>query len=104
MEEKKGGIRTLSGVSTTFNKLIEELHLVDVHTPNGFYTWQNKSLGMRHIASRLDRFLVSKMVLTGEGDLGASMIPGVGSYHWPICLEWERLGEFVKKPFRFEKF
>ena len=24
--------------------------------------------------------------------------------HLPICLEWARLGEFVKWPFKFEKF
>lgn len=44
------------------------------------------------------------MVLTGEGELGSFVIPGVGSDHWTICLEWARLGKFVKIPFRFEKF
>ena len=39
LEEKKGWIRSLSGVSTTFNEVIDELHLVDVQTPNEFYTW-----------------------------------------------------------------
>ena len=29
LEEKKRGIRTLSGVSTTFNKVIEDVHMVD---------------------------------------------------------------------------
>lgn len=81
LEEKKGGIRTLNRVSTTFNMVIEYLHLVDVQTPNGFYTWQNKRLGMRHITSCLDRFLVSKLVLTGEGDLRAFVMQGVGSDH-----------------------
>ena len=59
LEEKKGGIRNLSGISKKINLLIEELHLVDIPTPNGFYTSQNKRSGQRHIASRLDRFLVS---------------------------------------------
>ena len=60
LEEKKGGIRTLSRLSTSFNMLIEDFNLVDVQTPNGIYTWQNKRSGMRHIASHLDRFLVQK--------------------------------------------
>ena len=42
LEEKKGGIRTLSGVIASFNAVIEDLHLVDVQTPNRFYTWKNK--------------------------------------------------------------
>jgi hypothetical protein len=81
LEEKKGGIRALSGVSTTFNKVIEDLHLVDVHTPNGFHTWKSKCSRMRHIASLLDRFLVSESVLTGKGELGAFVMLGVGSDH-----------------------
>jgi hypothetical protein len=32
------------------------------------------------------------------------VVPGAGSDHWSVCLEWARLGEFVKRPFRFEKF
>ena len=31
-------------------------------------------------------------------------MPAAGSNHWLICLEWARLGEFVKRPFHFEKF
>ena len=31
-------------------------------------------------------------------------MPAVGSDHWLICLEWERLVVFLKRPFRFEKF
>lgn len=54
LEEKKGGIRTISRVSASFNEVIEDLHLVDIQTPNGFYTWQNKCSGPRHIASCLD--------------------------------------------------
>ena len=81
LEEEKGGIRTLSRVSTTFNKVIEDVHLVDVQTPNGFYTWQNKRLGPRHIASRLDRFLVSESILTGEGEMGAIVMPTADSDH-----------------------
>ena len=103
LEEKKGRIRNLSGINKAFNLIIEELHLVDIQTPNGFYTWQNKRSGQRHIASRLDRFLVSESIMNREGDIGAFIMPGAGSDHWPISLEWSWPGEFIKRPFRFEK-
>ena len=104
LDEKKGGIRSPGSVSASFNEVIEDLHLVDVQAPNRFYTWQNKRSGPRHIASRLDRFLVSKLVLIGEGEVGAIVMPTAGSDHWTICLEWRRLGELVKRQFHFEKF
>ena len=59
---------------------------------------------MRLIASCLDRFLVSELILTGEGELGAFVRPRAVSNHWSIFLEWTRLGEFVKRPFRFHNF
>ena len=39
LEEKKGGVITLSNFSGSFNKLIEELQLANVRTRNGFFTW-----------------------------------------------------------------
>ena len=64
-----------------FNELIEELQLVDIQTLNGFFTWQNKRTGTRHIASRLDRFLVLESTLMGEGEVGASVMMAAGSDH-----------------------
>ena len=104
LDEKKGGIRSLSSISASFNEAIEDLHLVDVQTPNGFYTWQNKRSGSKHIASHLDWFLVSELVLIGEGEIGAFVMPTTDSDHWLIFLEWGWLGEFVKRSFRFKKF
>ena len=51
LEEKNGGVRALSTISASFNKLVEELQLVDVRTTNRLFTWQNKHAGARHIAS-----------------------------------------------------
>lgn len=42
--------------------------------------------------------------MNGEGDIGGFLLPGAGLDHWPIGLEWSRPGEFIKRPFRFEKF
>lgn len=54
LDEKKGGVRTTSAATNLFNKFIEETKLVDIRPTNGMFTWQNKSLGGRHITSRLD--------------------------------------------------
>ena len=42
LQEKKGGIRTLSPTSNYFDTLIENLALVDINTDNGWHTWTNK--------------------------------------------------------------
>ena len=84
--------------------MIEDLQLADIHTTNEHFSWQNKCSGTRHIASRLDRFLVSESTLVGEGEIGATVLPIARSDHWSIYLEWGWLGEFVKRPFRFENF
>lgn len=84
MKENKGGFRTLSNISGSFNKLIEELQLTNVRTTNRLFTWHNKQSGSRHIASRLDRFLVLESTLVGEGEIGGIVLPAAGSDHWPI--------------------
>ena len=48
--------------------------------------------------------MISKSALGGAGEIGATVLPTAGSDHWPICLEWGRLGDFIKRPFRFEGF
>lgn len=88
LEEKNGGVRVTSVASNLFNKFIDEMKLVDIRSTNGLFKWENKRSGERHIASRLDHFLVSESILAGRGDIGASVLPAIGSDHWPICLEW----------------
>ena len=38
------------------------------------------------------------------GDFHASIMPQVGSDHWPIMLQWSRPGARCNRPFRFESF
>jgi len=104
LEEKKGGQITLGKISEVFSKKIFDLDLVDVETTNNLYTWSNKRSRYRHIVSRLDRFLLSKCLLTEGGDLATLVLPTAGSDHWPISLEWRRLGENLRRPFKFEQF
>ena len=38
--------------------LIHDWDLLDIKPCRGKYTWSNKWVGLRHIAARLDRFLI----------------------------------------------
>ena len=46
-----------------FRDTIEELALVDIIPGEGWFTWNNKRVGEKHIVSRLDRFLVSESII-----------------------------------------
>ena len=43
--------------------LIADLDLLDISLRNMKYTWSNKRVEIRHVATRLDRFLVSSTLL-----------------------------------------
>eukprot|EP00253_Pinus_taeda_P022431 PITA_22431 len=71
---------------------------------NGLYTWTNKRATPLQIASRLDRFLISDNAIHIGGEFMAHIIPFSGSDHWPIEMYWNRPGNSIKRPFRFEAF
>jgi len=102
--EKSRGRSTLEGDSIDFKDFIHRNQLMDLQTSNGVYTWTNKRRGPQHIASRLDRFLISDNFIHLGGDFHNSIMPQVGSDHWPIMLQWLRLGSKCNRPFRFESF
>ena len=104
LEEKKGGIHQLNPRTETFNEVIDTLNLVDVRTNNDNFTWNNKRTRDSGIACRLDRFLVTGSIIMNMGELKASVLPSVGSNHWPIKLEWKNVGPNLRRPFCFEKF
>lgn len=87
-----------------FNELITDLRLVDIATTNGVFTWNNRRGGKNQIASKLDRFLLSEQTLNRDVFIEAKILPGLGSDHWPICLEIDIKKIKGKKPFRFEAF
>ena len=88
LEEKKGGLRSLSGEDEAFNSMINICELVDIQTSFGFFTWNNRRGGPHQIAKRLDRFLVSESILTMGGLLDAMVLPTSGLDHWRISLSW----------------
>jgi len=99
MEEKKGGRIKLEGDSNGLREFIQNNQLMDIQTSNGVFTWTNKRRGTQHIASRLDRFLISDNAIHLGGDFHASIMPQGGSDHWPIMLQWSRPGTGSNRPF-----
>lgn len=81
LEEKSGGRARLEGDSIVFKDFIHRNQLMDLQTSNGMYTWTKKRRGSQHIASRLDRFLLSDNAIHLDGDFHASILPQVGSDH-----------------------
>lgn len=104
LEERSGGRLRLEGDSIGFRYFIHRNQLIDFQTSNGIYTWTNKRRGPHHIASRLDHFLMSDNAIHLGGALHASIMPQMGSDHWPIMLQWTRPGSRCNRPFRFEAF
>jgi exonuclease III len=104
LEEKKGGSRRLERDSEVFNNLIDDLHLIDLDTSNGTYTWTNRRTGTHQIACKLDRFLISDSLMMEGTTMEATILNLSGSDHWPIQLWMDVPATPGKKPFRFEQF
>lgn len=86
LTEKRGGIRKLHRDSEAFLDFIKLANLVDVFPRSGVFTWNNKRGGEKQIASRLDRFLVTKGILMEGIIVESDILPSGGSDHWPITL------------------
>ena len=102
--EKKGGISREDPKMERFRDVQIDLRLVDIPTINGKFTWNNRRGWNKQIASRLDRFLVSKHIIGMEIFYEASILPSIGSDHWPIKLEIAMNNQNKKRPFRFKSF
>jgi hypothetical protein len=46
-----------------FSKFIDTVEMVDLKTKNGQFTWNNKRMSQHQVETRLDRFLVSELVI-----------------------------------------
>ena len=65
LEEKKGGMRSLSKADQDFKDLVSNNGLIDLLPASRFFTWNNKIGSAHHIAKRLDCFLISNNTLSG---------------------------------------
>ena len=77
LEEKKGGIHRLEEECETFRETIEHLNLMDIILGEGWFTWNKKITGDRHIASRLDSFLVYESIIEIGSEVYISTLPGM---------------------------
>lgn len=101
--EKSGGIQRTSTSQKVFLDFVEQNHLLDVVLKIGIFTWTNRRVRFTNIVEWLDRFLVSGEWLGQNLALESSILPLIGSDHYPICLE-VTLGQAEGgTPFRFEK-
>ena len=99
--EKKGGSIVRDPSREWVEDIILGWDLIDIKPSRGIFTWTNKSLGLGHIASRLDRFLVHSSFLSLGLHASSKIIPNCVSDHKPILLDLsleEKLGPI---PFRF---
>eukprot|EP00253_Pinus_taeda_P021345 PITA_21345 len=104
LEEKRGGCAKLDLGNGHFKEFIQNNLLIDIQLCNGMHTWRNRRAGRHQIASKLDRYLISDNTVHLGGDISASILPFAGSDHWPISLQWQRPGNSIRHPFRFEAF
>eukprot|EP00253_Pinus_taeda_P034780 PITA_34780 len=103
-EEKIGGRCRTNKDGTLLKDFIQSNWLIDLPTANDLFTWTNRRVIPMQIASRLDRFLISDNAVHVGGEFTAHIIPFSGSDHWPIEMLWNKPGNNIKKPFRFEAF
>ena len=75
LAEKKGGTRRLDRDAEEFSNFIDTTEMVDVKTNNGQFTWNNKRMKQNQVASRLNRFLVSKSIIMQGLTLDCNILP-----------------------------
>jgi hypothetical protein len=81
--------------------LISELDLFDVQPSKGKFTWSNKILGVGHIASRLDHFLIHSSILLLPLNILSQIVPWGISDHRPIALSFDKVENLGPIPFKF---
>jgi hypothetical protein len=104
LEEKTEGTKRLDQDSGKFISLIDQLKIIDIETKNGFFTWSNWRSRPKHVARRLDCFLISESIMLDDLVFEANILPKSGSYHWSVSLWLDTRATPKIKPFRFKKF
>jgi hypothetical protein len=75
----------------------------DIKPTKGNYTWNNRRVGLQHIAARLDRFLINNNFLLSPLDISSQILPSAISDHKPITLSFRSPQNFGPLPFRFNQ-
>eukprot|EP00253_Pinus_taeda_P027310 PITA_27310 len=102
LSKKRGGTRALSKDFIAFQTFTYNMNLVDSETSNGLFTWNNKRGGEAQVASKLDRFIISKDLMLIDKEITTRILPFGGSNHWPVQLDIKGIGTPKNRAFRFE--
>eukprot|EP00253_Pinus_taeda_P004501 PITA_04501 len=102
LSEKKRGTRALRKDSLAFQIFTNNMKLVDIETNNGLFTWNNKRGGGSHVASKLDRFIISEDLMLIGQEIIVRVLPFGGSDHFLVQMEIQGIGTPRNRPFRFE--
>jgi len=78
------------------------MKMVDSELSNSLFTRNNKRGGEAHLASKLDRFMISEELMLIDKEISARVLPFGGSDHSPIQLEIKGMVSPRNRPFRFE--
>jgi hypothetical protein len=101
LSEKKGGTPVRDPAREWVEDILLDWDLEDIKPSKGKFTWNNKREGPRHIATRLDRFLVHSSFLTLGLFASSEILQAYTLDHKPISLSLtlgENLGPI---PFHF---
>ena len=99
--ERRGGSKVRDPYGERLEDLISQWNLTYIIPKNGTYTWSNKRVGPGHIATRLDRFLVSTHLLNSIPDV--KLLCSAVSDNKPICLFFPPEENLGPLPFRFNR-
>ena len=99
--EKKGGSRVRDPSREWIKDIILGWDLIDIKPVKGKFTWSNKRIGPRHIAARLDRFLIHSSFLSLGLLASSKILPHCTSDHNPILLDLALDQDLGPIPFRF---
>eukprot|EP00253_Pinus_taeda_P032845 PITA_32845 len=80
---------------------MQDWDLIDIKPTASKYTWSNKRVGPRHIAARLDRFLVQGTFLLLGLEVRSHILHSSILDHKPISLELLTPKDLGPIPFRF---
>jgi hypothetical protein len=86
--KKKGGSKFGDPFSENLVDLMSYWDMQDIKPTKGHYTWNNKRLGLQHIATRLDRFLINNNFLLSPLDISSQILPSTIFENKPITLSF----------------
>jgi hypothetical protein len=75
----------------------------EIKPSKGKYTWNNRRVGLNHIASHLDHFLINNNFLLSPFVISSLILPFDVSDHKPISLSFLSPQNFGPLPFHFNQ-